>query len=324
MLLSTVSPVELTLAAKSEMNLRTIPLNCRACGQDHQIEIDFDSLSDDQRNCRSPILDNFVCDRVARMYRIMSFALDTRSGLLNKRDVGYAHENIIQGLKQQWGEHDFDKKLERFRKMELSFFGIPDEYYDLLHQIVDAYCCGQFYPAMTGAGALGERILNRLILKTRNYYRTTPEYRTIYRKKSFDQWETPIEILETWGVISHVVADAFLRLKVHRNDSIHYRDEYPFAKNAESAVFELFEVINGQFNYLKREDLFWVFTVPGEIWLRTDKEADPFVKEFVLPHCARLSAYCQPTQDRLVMGEKAPLAPLGDEEFLAARKQMML
>ena len=258
------------------------------------------------------------------MYRIMNFALDTRSGLLNQGDVGNAHESIIQGLKQQWGERDFDTKLERFRKLGLSFFGIPDEYYDLLRQIVDAYCCGQFYPAMTGAGALGERILNRLILKTRNYYRTTPEYKTIYRKKSFDQWEKPIEVLETWGVIAPVVADAFRRLKVHRNDSIHYRDGYPFAENAKSAVFELFEVINGQFNYSKREDLFWVFTVSGEIWLRTDKEDDPFVKEFVLPHCAWLSAYCQPTQDGLVMGEQAPLAPLSDEEFLAARRQKKL
>ncbi len=161
------------------MDLRTLILNCKACGQKHQIELDFDALTEDQLNRHAPVLNNFVCDRVAKMYRVMGFAVDTRSDLLNRDDISNVHKEIIEGLKQQWGVHDFDAKLKRFRDLKLSFLGIPDEYYELLCEIVDAYCCGQFYPAMTSAGALGERILNRLLLKTRAHYRSTPEYKAI-------------------------------------------------------------------------------------------------------------------------------------------------
>jgi hypothetical protein len=106
--------------------------------------------------------------------------------------------------------------------------GVPDEYFGLLRQITATYACGHFFPAQTAAGALGERVLNRLIIRVRRHFESTPEYKKIYQKASFDNWDQPVEILQRWGVIPDAVADAFRRLKPLRNDAIHYRDGYDF------------------------------------------------------------------------------------------------
>ena len=62
------------------------------------------------------------------------------------------------------------------------------------------------YPALTGACALGERILNYLILNLRDDFHSTPEYKQVYRKDSFDQWDAPINALASWGVLLPEVA----------------------------------------------------------------------------------------------------------------------
>ncbi|MHC4145399.1 MAG: hypothetical protein ACYSWW_25095 [Planctomycetota bacterium] len=282
--------------------------------------MDFDALSERQCKGIDPVLSNFICPDVARMYRVFNFALDTRARILNNDAIKNSHESIIKGLKDEWGEFEFPKKLKRFKGLDLSFLGIPEEYYNLLWDVVSSYCCGRFYPAMTSAGALGERILNRLIIKTRDYHKTSPHYKKIYRKSSFDQWGKPISILKEWGVISPDVAKSFNRLKKFRNDSIHYSDGYEFETNSHDAVAALAEIIDGQFNYEKRQDLFWVFHVPGEILLKSEKVDEPFVKEFVLPHCALITPYCEPTADPPVRGRNTPLKPLSDEEFMRLRK----
>jgi hypothetical protein len=254
------------------------------------------------------------------MYRVFGFAFDTRVSVFNQGVAEEHKTNLSENLRQKWGNLDFETKLGRFRELNISYLGIPDEYYELLGQIVDCYCCGYFYPAMTSAGALGERILNRLLMKTRHHFKSTDEYKAIHRKRSFDNWDKPISILKGWDIISVDVAEAFEKLKVYRNDSIHYKEGYAFEENTHAAITELAKVIDLQFNYVKREDLFWVFDVPGEIWLRSSKLTNPFVQEFVLPHCSWLSAYCEPSTSGLIEGINAPLAPLSDEDFLRARR----
>lgn len=109
-------------------------------------------------------------------------------------------------------------------------------------------------------------------------------------------------------------------MKTFRNDSIHYNIGYDFKANAHNAVVALAEIIDGQFNYEKRKDLFWVFHVLGEIFLKSEKIDDPFVKEIVLPHCALITPYSEPTADPPVRGKNTPLKPLSDEEFMNFRK----
>ena len=84
---------------------------------------------------------------------------------------------------------------------------------------------GGYYPALTAACSLGERILNHLILILRDDYRHTPEFKTVYRKNSFDNWDVPIDTLESWDVLLPKVAKEFRCLKDMRNKAIHFRPE---------------------------------------------------------------------------------------------------
>lgn len=289
--------------------------------QVHEIEIDLDALTPAQRRGEMPVLDNYICPNMALMYRVVSFALDTRSqGLKDNPEAPWALQ-IKNSLTQEWGVHQGDEKVARFADLNISLMGLPDEYYELLTQIISAYCCGQYYPAMTAAGALGERILNRLILKTRRHFTGHRIYKKIWNKESFDNWDIPIKALREWSVISDEVAEKFDKLKVFRNDAIHYKEGYDFAQKSKSAVMLLGQVVTLLFNYINRKDLFWVFVVPGEIWLRTGKENDPFVKEFVLSHCVRVTAYCEPFANPPKKGKNVPLKPITDEEFLEKRRQ---
>jgi hypothetical protein len=64
------------------------------------------------------------------------------------------------------------------------------------NQVRDSFVIGSYYPALTAACALGERILNHLVLGLRDSFRTAEEYKRVYRKDSFDNWMIPIDVLE--------------------------------------------------------------------------------------------------------------------------------
>jgi len=303
------------------MDNRKLLLPCESCGKTHPYEIDFDSLTAGQKGGVEPLISNFICPDSAWMYRVLNFAIDTRARILNNASIKDAHSNIVDGLRSDWGAHRFDDKLKRFKDLDLSFLGIPEEYYNLLWDVVSSYCCGRFYPAMTSAGALGERILNRLLIKTRAYFKSSNDYKKIYRKDSFENWDEPIRILNDWQIIDSNVVTAFKSLKKFRNDSIHYSNGYNFEANSHDAVAALSEIIDKQFNYERRTDLFWVFDVPGEIFVRSEKVEDPFVKEFVIPNCALISPLCEPTATPPVKGKDVPQKPLTDEDFLRIRRE---
>ena len=305
------------------MDIRKQKYNCDKCGQTHLIEIDFDKLTDEQRRGQTPIMDNFICPNIVLMYRVLDFVIDTRAGALKSfRELKLKDQElgIRNYFKREWGELNFEEKLDRFINLDLSYIGVPEEYYDLLQPIISAYCCGYYYPAMTSAGALGERIMNRLIIKLRSYYKKSRYYNKVWKKQSFEQWDFPVKVLKEWKVISKEVAGLFLKLKKYRNDSIHYNKDYDFETNSHDAIKILAKIIDAQFNYMNRKDLFWVFDVPGEILLRTEVIDDPYVREFVIPHCVQIGPCCEPTASPPVKSTKFPLKPFSDEEFIELRK----
>jgi len=292
---------------------------CDRCGNQHEIKIDFATLTQGQLEGREPVLTNFKCPDIAVMYRVVNFNLDTRVTIFKQPSLKQEQDIIANILKNEWGILNFDDKLKRYIDLDLSFLGIPEEYYKLLWPVVSSYCCGLYYPAMTSSGALGERILNRLIIKTRDYFKSSVHYKKIYRKDSFDQWDLVIKILKDWDIISNEVSELFLKLKVYRNDSIHYNDGYDFEKNSHDALKFLAKIIDTLFNYVNRRDLFWVFDVPGEIWVKSSVTHNPFVKEFVLPNCLELTPFCEPLASPPIIGKNAPIKPLTDEEFIRIR-----
>ena len=296
-------------------------LRCDRCMQVHQVEVELDALTPEQRRGEVPVLDNYVCPRMALMYRVVSFALDTRSQALKGHPGSPWALQMKESLIEDWGARDSEEKIARFIDLGISLLGLPEEYYYLLNQIISAHCCGHFYPAMTAAGSLGERILNRLILRTRGHFKGHRTYKRVWNKDSFDNWDVPIDALREWGVITDEVAGHFGALKEYRNDSIHYNEGYDFAGNSQKAVSLLGDIVCAVFGYTHRKDLFWIFDVPGEIWLRTSVEDDPFVKEFILDHCVQATAYCEPLAAPPVKGTNVPLKPISDEEFLRKRRR---
>jgi hypothetical protein len=300
------------------MSIKQLTLNCDRCGRQHQIEVDVRKLSTNQLQGREPIL-YFICPDMALMYRVMAFALDTAVNIFKQDGLVDQKKDIEKKLRSEWGEFEFESKLKRFVQLDLSFLGIPEEYYELLQPVVASYCCGYFYPAMTSAGALGERILNRLIIKLRDHFKSSDYYKKIWNKDSFDQWDLPLSILNEWGIISAGVKSAFQRLQKYRNESIHYNEGYDFETNSHDAVKALADIINNQFNYINRKDLFCVFDMPGEIWVKSTVVNDPFIKEFVLPHCLQLTPFDEPTPDPPIRGKNVLLKPFSDEDFIKAR-----
>jgi uncharacterized protein YutE (UPF0331/DUF86 family) len=298
------------------MEEKKIKLNCDAYGKEHVVkksELDF---TDDNGTFYS------VCPDVARMYQVVNYYVDTRSNILRHEQMDKKTKTeIVEGLKDDFGSQDFQEKLDRYIDLEFSLLGIPEEYPGLLNQIISAYSSGYYYPAITASGALGERILNRLILKTRDYFKSDSEYKKIHNKKSFDNWDKTISFLERNGVILSEVAKLFKQLEKYRNDSIHYNDGYNFKENSKLAVKNILEIIDKQFNYINRKDLFWVFNVPGEIFVKSEVIDKPFIKEFVLDKCEYITPYHKRESDTFVLNKVAPLAPLSDEEFIKLRKQ---
>lgn len=295
-------------------------INCSRCGQRHEVRIDESNLTARQRSGHAPVIDGFMCPDIATMHRVIGYALDTRSTVFKTPQLKSQQEQISESFKWKWGQENFDDKIEIFKSLDVYLIGTPEEYYELLIQVIDSYCCGKFYPAMTAAGSLGERILNRLILKTRKYFKASEHYKKIRDKNSIDDWQKATNILSNWKIISNEVSDLFKQLAKYRNDSIHYNENYDFSTNSKNSVYILLKIIDLQFNYTRRKDILWVFDVPGEIWVKSEKLSDPFVKEFILPHCIELAPLDEPTAKPPFKEKGARLKPLSDEEFIEIRR----
>ena len=117
-----------------------------------------------------------------KRYRIIRYDFDTRVGILksyNKEKDNLNNEqradlnNIILGLKLQYGEQNFENKLHNLFDIGSKKMSIIAFHNKFLQQIRDAFIMGAYYPALTSSCTLGERILNHLILNLREQFRNT-------------------------------------------------------------------------------------------------------------------------------------------------------
>ena len=91
-------------------------------------------------------------------------------------------ESIQQGLIAEYGVVNADNKINNFIKLDENPISIIAFHNKFLRQIRSAYVIGSYYPALTGACALGERILNHLIIRLRNHYKSTKEFKIFIEK----------------------------------------------------------------------------------------------------------------------------------------------
>jgi hypothetical protein len=227
----------------------------------------------------------------------MGVDFDTRAFLLSQEiqehwseDAKALHhsnrERMLAGLREEYGPWQFEAELQNFLDFGPKFFSILAFHNKIFEQCRRAFVVGAYFPALTGACALGERLLNHLILLLRDDFKASPQYKNVYRKDSFDNWQTVIDALEAWDVLLPETVGHFRRLHEVRDRAIHFQPETDTNDRplALEALKILSDIIATQFSGFGTQPWF-LGGVPGEIYIKQEAESAPFIRKVYLPNC---------------------------------------
>lgn len=237
-----------------------------------------------------------VADHGQRRHRtLVSFDFNSRATALSmeihehwdEQTKAMWRENktqIINGLRQTFGESDIDRKVQNFTDMGVKPFSIIAYHNVFFDQVRSAFTAGAYYPALVAACALGERILNHLVLDLRDEFRKTPEYKKVYNKSSFDNWKLAIGTLAAWDVLRPEIVEEFGRLAELRRRSIHFNvDTYTKLRDdALTAIAHLRVIIDRQFGAFGTQPWF-IMGVRGAAFIKREYETRPFIRRYFLP-----------------------------------------
>ena len=200
---------------------------------------------------------------------------------------------LIEELRVEFGELNFEQKLQNFKDLGQSPLSIISHHNILYKQAQDAFIYGFYYPALTSACALGERVFNHLILDLRDNYRSTSKYKEICKKQSFQDWGSTIKILADWGVFQHPdIEPEFHKLKEMRMRSIHFNPETSknLRSDALAALSYVALIIHLQFGTAAGQK--WMIDgTKGAFFIKKDAEQDPFIAKYYLPQCPLVGPY---------------------------------
>ncbi|NVK84753.1 MAG: hypothetical protein HWE21_10560 [Cytophagia bacterium] len=238
-----------------------------------------------------------LSDRGRRRHLSWGMDFDSRSVILaqeigedwdesNKELWRKNQARVREEIKLEFGEFGIEGKIENFIAIGSKPFSILSYHNRFFHQVRHAYIVGAYFPALVGACALGERILNHLMIDLRQFFSATPEYRRVYRKKSFDDWDVPIDTLLAWGVLLPDVADELRSLKSLRHRSIHFNVETyeSFKDDALTAILHLRTIINRQFGTHGAQPWF-IEGTKGHQFISREWDSHPFVQTYFLHNC---------------------------------------
>ncbi|WP_156465793.1 hypothetical protein [Methylobacterium sp. Leaf106] len=237
-----------------------------------------------------------VSDRGVRRHRIFNFDFDSRpSHLVATPGENWSEEaraqwdaqynQIIASLNAEFGSLNIDRKVDDFAAFGVKPFSIVAHHNSMFNHVRTAFVSGAYYAALTGACALGERILNHLILDLREKFKSTPQYKIVYRKKSFDCWSIAIDTLKAWQVLLPEVIVSFRDLEKLRNRSIHFNLETAsqLREDALTAAKLLSRIIEQQFCAFGQQPWFIEGTL-GAGFIKREWESNPFVAHY---YCAK-------------------------------------
>jgi hypothetical protein len=274
-----------------------------------------------------------------RRYRPLQFNFDTRATLLDT----VIEDDWDPAIKEQWrgnqskvrmhllAEHgtvDGDEKIENFRAMGPAPWSISYEHTEPLKQVRSAFAHGDFFPALVGACALGERIFNHLILALRddyvNHRATTKRVRV---HDTFDDWGHAVGVLSGWGVLTAEVAANYRKLEEQRHASIHFDPDVPATARepALAAILAVQTIIASIFAPLGGPPTY-ISGTPGASFIARAAEETPLIKRLFIPRSALLSPAHRlyPSVDGNILATAIvddadyDTTPLTDEEFAAA------
>ncbi len=201
-------------------------------------------------------------------------------------------EKLKAQLEREFGSINFERKLKNFIDLQSKPFSILAYHNRYYEQARQSFVIGAYYPALVSACTLGERILNHLIIDLRDFYKATPQYRRVYNKDSFDNWQVPIDTLEAWGVLVPKAVSEFRALALLRNRSIHFNvSTYTTLRDdAIAALLHLREIIDQQFTAWGDRPWFIKGTI-GHVFIARSWETNPFIKTYYLPSCPLVGPY---------------------------------
>jgi hypothetical protein len=233
-----------------------------------------------------------------KRFRVLGFDFDARVHSLTQeipdhwedhvRDIHrHNRSEIERGLILEFGEIRAEQKRQNFVDLGPKPLSILAFHNRFLEQIRVAFVMGAYYPALTASCALGERILNYLILMLREEFKNSPEYKRVYNRDSFDNWDIAINTLDAWNILLPEVVTEFRTLRDRRNDAIHFRPELDNNDRllALAAIRSLNFIMENQFCAFGSQPWF-VTGVPGEIYIKKEWEKQPFIRKMYLPNCA--------------------------------------
>jgi hypothetical protein len=199
-----------------------------------------------------------------------------------------AQRQIREGFVLQYGEHLVNRKLQNYSDLGVMDMSIIAYHNTFFRQARVAFIMGAYYPALTGACALGERILNFLVIGLRESFRGTPEYKKVYRRQSFDDWNAMIDTLAAWDLLLPDVVTDFRCLRDLRNRAVHMDPRSPVSEEnvrdvALEAIHTLGRIIKAQFGILGFQP--WFIPGPrGASYIKKSWENDPFIQLVYLPN----------------------------------------
>jgi hypothetical protein len=208
---------------------------------------------------------------------------DTRRLLLRNQQA------IREQLMSEYGILNSDQKLQNFCDAGLALPSVLAFHNNFMRQIRNSFVVGAYYPALTGACALGERILNHLLLSLREFHRSTPEFKRVFNKESFDDWDIPIDTLTAWNVLLPDVATDFKDLKEQRHQALHFNPatDHNDRELALRAILTLSRIIDNQFGALEPK-LWFISGNVGFSFIKREYEDIPFVKMVYVPNSIRV------------------------------------
>jgi len=233
-----------------------------------------------------------------KRYRVLNFDLDSRATILSMEiDESWEEkvkEQHLRNKKQteeqlliEFGSSNKESKIKNFCDLGNSPFSILAFHNKFLHQIRNSFVLSSYYPALTGACSLGERILNHLIIQLRNDFKNTPEYKKVHRKDSFDDWGLAIKTLSSWKILLPDVVKNYEKLeKIRHREAIHFNPatDTNDREIALRAIKTLQIIIQKQFGAFGLQPWF-IKGIKGASYIKKEYENYPFIKKIYLPNC---------------------------------------
>lgn len=229
---------------------------------------------------------------------------------------------VKESIIHEFGAEGYERKIADFRTHGTIPISVVAHHNAIFKQARDAYVFGAYYAALAAAVTLGERLLNRLVLELREFFRSTPEYKKVHRNNSFDNWRLMIDVLLAWGVLRPKCCKSLEKLERLRHRTVHFNPEIIEKEReyCQDALRLLSDFIQNQFGVLG--DHPWLSrTVPGVVFIKKEFEADPFVRTFYIPSCAYVGPAHRLTHDgsdgRWVVhdDQEYPDEQISDEEY---------